>query len=333
MRVIELIKDYLPLLPQVPASVALAVVAVLGYFTGRWQRWKSSALESQALREIERAQVVAKELEKIATAIRCNLATHDTSVARFKERVNGLRQHEDDEAWAKLCKEAEEVLKPTLRLAKEIGHAYDEIRRQTTFLMSFTEVRTDPLTGVRNRRALDEALESMFAMKARYDQPFAIALFDIDHFKKVNDEHGHLCGDRVLRAVAGLLADTARSTDIVTRYGGEEFLVLMPQTDLAGAKLLSERLRAQIEDSVFAEVHVTVSAGIAEAKHGENAHLLLSRADEALYRAKRDGRNCVRLDEESEAADRELQPATAGEPPSDGEPLATLDDQPASLTQ
>ena len=200
----------------------------------------------------------------------------------------------------RLCNEAEEVLRPTLQLANELGRAYDEIRRQTTFLMAFTEVRTDPLTGARNRRALDEVLETMFAMKVRYDQPFSVALFDIDYFKKVNDEHGHLCGDRVLRAVAGLIADTARTTDVVVRYGGEEFIVLMPQTDLEAARLIGNRLREQVESNAFGEVRVTVSAGIAEAKHGEDAQSLLSRTDKALYRAKDAGRNCVCVDEETE---------------------------------
>ncbi len=308
MGIVELLSDVRPWLPHVPATVALAIVAVLGYFIGRWQRWRSGALESQARREIERAQAVAKELEKIASAIRSNLVTHDASVARFKERVQELAQRQEDEAWSRLCKEAEEVLRPTLRLANEIAHAYDEIRRQSTFLMAFTEVRTDPLTGARNRRALDEALDTMFAMKARYDQPFSVALFDIDYFKTVNDEHGHLCGDRVLRAVASLMADIARTTDIVARYGGEEFIVLMPQTDLAGARLLGDRLREHVESNVFGDVHVTVSAGIAEAKHGEDTHSLLSRADKALYRAKDAGRNCIRVDEETELFEHYVPP-------------------------
>lgn len=303
-----MIEEIRPWLPHLPATVALAAVAILGYFVGRWQRWKSGGLESQSRREIARAQTVARELEKIAEAIRQNLSTHDASVTRFKERVRELRDRQGEEAWARLCKEAEEVLQPTLRLANEIAHAYDEIRHQSTFLMSFTEVRTDPLTGARNRRALDEALDTMFAMKGRYDQPFSVALFDIDFFKSINDEHGHLCGDRVLRAVAGLLADTARTTDIVARYGGEEFVVLMPQTDLAGAQLLSGRLREQVENNVFVDVKVTVSAGVAEARHGEDAHTLLARADKALYRAKDAGRNCVCIDEESELFENYLPP-------------------------
>lgn len=289
--------------PNVPATVALSLVAVLGYVVGRWQRSHAGALESQARREIARAQAVAGELEKIAEAIRHNLSTHDTTIAKFKERVRELGNQQEGEAWARLCKEAEEVLRPTLRLANEIAHASDEIRRQTTTLSTFTEVRTDPLTGARNRRALDEALDTMFSMKKRYDQPFAVAMFDIDFFKKINDKHGHLCGDRVLRGVVGLLLDVARTTDIIARYGGEEFVLLMPQTDLPGAETMSDRLRKHVEESVFADIQLTVSVGVAEAQAHEDAHALLARADRALYRAKDAGRNCVCIDREADQAD------------------------------
>lgn len=299
MGTFALLDDLRPWLPHLPPTVALAIVAVLGYFVGRCQPDKGGAADSQAQREIERAQLVARELEKIADAIRQNLSTHDASVARFKERVRELQQHQDNEAWSQLCIEAEEVLRPTLRLANEMAHAYDEIRRQTTFLTAFTEVRTDPLTGARNRRALDEGLETMFAMKGRYDQPFSVALFDVDSFKNINDDEGHLCGDRVLRAVVGIMADTARTTDIIARYGGDEFVLLMPQTDLAGARLLTDRLREYVQNNAFGDVQVTVSAGVAEAKHGEDAQSLLSRADKALYRAKNEGRNRVCFDEET----------------------------------
>jgi diguanylate cyclase len=158
--------------PQLPATVALAAVAVLGYLVGRLRPPYRGAVESQARRELLRAQSVAKELEKIAEAIRQNLSKHDTSVSKFKDRVKELSVGREDEAFKQLCREAEDILRPTMRLANEISHAYEEIRRQTTTLMSLTEMRTDPLTGLRNRRALDEALETLFAMKSRYGQPF-----------------------------------------------------------------------------------------------------------------------------------------------------------------
>jgi diguanylate cyclase len=181
------------------------------------------------------------------------------------------------------------MLKPTLRLASQIAHAYDEIRQQSNHLMTFTEVRTDPLTRVSNRRALDETLDMMFALLARYHQNFSVVLFDIDFFKAINDEKGHLHGDKTLQAVARLLDETVRDTDIVARYGGEEFVVVMPHTDLAGACIFAERMRGMVES----ELGVTISGGVSMAVESDDPHTLLSRADAALYSAKSSGRNRV----------------------------------------
>ncbi len=223
--------------------MALAAVAVIGYLVGHRRRKKVEEGETQSRRELKRAQAVAKELEKIAELVRRHLATHHASVVRFKNRMLTLGEEHSEAAWQELCKESEGMLKPTLKLAAQLANAYDEIRQQSNHLMTFTEVRTDPLTGVSNRRALDETLVTMFAMMSRYEAPFSLVIIDIDHFKKINDEQGHLYGDSILKSVAKLLADTVRETDVVTRYGGEEFVIVMPQTPLAGACMFSDRLR------------------------------------------------------------------------------------------
>jgi len=114
-------------------------------------------------------------------------------------------------------------------------------------------------------------------------------IFDIDHFKLLNDQQGHLEGDRLLQGVAKLLDDSARETDIVSRYGGEEFVVVMPQTDLEEASIFAERLRATIER----ELPLTVSGGVTTVLDGDTADSLLARADAALYRAKSAGRNSI----------------------------------------
>ena len=220
---------------EIPLPVALAVIAVLGYMAGRGARAKAAQEADKARRELRRAKVIAKELEQIAEGVRKHLATHHMNVARFKDRVSELSGQDKEAAWQQLCGEAEQILKPTLRLAEQIAKAYDEIRQQTNQLMTFSEVRTDPLTRVSNRRGLDETLDSMFALKDRYEEPFSMAIFDIDHFKQVNDKKGHLHGDRTLQAVARILDDSVRDTDIVARYGGEEFVVVMPQTTLDNA--------------------------------------------------------------------------------------------------
>ena len=274
---------------SMPLPVALAVIAVIGYMVGRKSHKVALAEADKARRELRRAKVVAKELEQIAESVRKNLASHHMSVARFKDRVCELSGHEKDAAWQELCREAEQILKPTLRLAEQIASAYDEIRQQTNHLMSFTEVRMDPLTRVSNRRGLDETLRSMLALMERYDQPFSLAIFDIDHFKQVNDTKGHLYGDRTLQAVAKILDESVRDSDVVARYGGEEFVVVMPHTTLDNACAFADRVRQAVESGLG----VTVSGGVTTALDGDNAQSLLSRADAALYSGKAAGRNRV----------------------------------------
>jgi diguanylate cyclase (GGDEF)-like protein len=156
--------------------------------------------------------------------------------------------------------------------------------------------RTDVLTGLYNRRHLEEALRQLTSQARRYAQPFTVVMFDIDRFREVNETHGRTGGDDILRTVARRIQTSVRESDVCGRWSGEEFLALLPMTDLVGARTFAERIRASID---WAEVvidgagtaHVTVSAGIAE---GTNVGELLLRADEALYAAKKAGRNAVR---------------------------------------
>lgn len=150
-------------------------------------------------------------------------------------------------------------------------------------------MRTDPLTGAFNRRALDEVLASQFAMRSRYGSIFSIVMFDIDHFKDVNDQHGHLRGDQVLQEVARFLDDSVRETDVIARYGGEEFVIVMPETGLEGASLFAERTR----EGAATRLTVTLSGGVTEALDGDSSETMVARVDAALYRAKDAGRNRV----------------------------------------
>lgn len=273
----------------VPVSVALAAVATIGYVLGCRKTAHAEGMTVHSKRELRRARCVARELETIARTVRKNISRHHASVSRFKQRVDALSVQEQTAAWKDLCREAEAMLAPTLQLANQIANAYDQIRQQSNNLMAFTEVRTDPLTGVSNRRGLDETLDSQLAMMNRYGSGFSIVIFDIDRFKRINDEHGHLEGDRLLQRLARLLDDCVRETDIVARYGGEEFVVVMPQTDLEGAVTFADRWRKKVAD----ETPLSVSGGVSTALDGDNPDSLLARADTALYSAKSGGRNCV----------------------------------------
>lgn len=151
---------------------------------------------------------------------------------------------------------------------------------------------TDGLTGIANRRTFEIELEREFGRAARSDQPLSVVLVDIDHFKRHNDEHGHQQGDRTLKLVAKTLNEAGRGADLAARYGGEEFVVVLPNTDLAGATAIAERLRARIAD--LDEPSVTASMGVATFPvHGLTAAEIVRAADGALYESKRSGRNRV----------------------------------------
>lgn len=275
----------------IPTPVAMALIALIGYFLGKRNYRPVSSEQAYARRELKRAKAIVKQLEEISREVRRNLASHQSSIAHFKERIvlMSSKENETGESWQALCEEAERMLSPTMRLSAQIANAYDEVRQQANLLMTFTESRTDPLTGLSNRRALDDSLESLFAMKDRYELTFSLCIFDVDHFKRINDEYGHLEGDRVLQEVANLIDTCVRETDVVTRYGGEEFVILMPSTDLAGALIFAERVREAVEQ----KLKVTVSGGVAQASETDESQTLLARADAALYRAKSQGRNCI----------------------------------------
>jgi two-component system cell cycle response regulator len=158
----------------------------------------------------------------------------------------------------------------------------------------------DSLTGLYNRRAILGKLRELINLANRYKEDFGLIMLDIDHFKRVNDRYGHLTGDEVLEKIATIICRNIRETDIVGRYGGEEFIIILPKTNLASAWVVAERLRsiiekAEMKDSAGNVFTITVSQGLAGWERGEDDHSLISRADEALYKAKEKGRNRVQI--------------------------------------
>jgi diguanylate cyclase (GGDEF)-like protein len=153
----------------------------------------------------------------------------------------------------------------------------------------------DELTGAYNRRYLMEALARERSRAARLGTPFSVCLIDVDHFKSINDSHGHAAGDAVLRALPALFSAGLRPIDVLGRFGGEEFLLILPGTDLEGARAVAERVRAGVENADLAGLgrRVTITAGIAESQPREDPGALLARADAALYAGKSRGRNRV----------------------------------------
>ncbi|MFP4075438.1 MAG: diguanylate cyclase [Halochromatium sp.] len=153
---------------------------------------------------------------------------------------------------------------------------------------------TDHLTDLVNRTRLQQVLEENLMRSRRYGTPFSVIMVDMDHFKRVNDEHGHQVGDEVLVCLAQVLVRNTRAVDVVGRWGGEEFLIVAPNTDLARAANLAEKLRTAIANSELPTVGFkTASLGVASYHQGDDCETMIGRSDAALYKAKRHGRNQV----------------------------------------
>ena len=152
---------------------------------------------------------------------------------------------------------------------------------------------TDALTGLNNRRMFDHSLQLELAIVERRETPLSLLVLDVDHFKRINDTHGHEVGDTVLVAIAQVLGGCARVIDIVARVGGEEFAVILPNTE--GALEVAERMRTAVAQATWLAQRATISIGVATLQPAEDASSLYARADAALYAAKAAGRNRVEL--------------------------------------
>jgi diguanylate cyclase (GGDEF)-like protein len=194
----------------------------------------------------------------------------------------------------------EKELLARVRIHTKLKLLQDELREKNDLLETLSV--TDVLTGLANRRRLMTRLEEEVARARRYKTPLSVVMIDIDHFKQVNDDHGHAMGDEVLRNIGAMLKAGVRTTDLAARYGGEELTLVLPHTDIPDAMLVAENLREKFAEF---EHHLdrvtlkkTVSMGVA-ARDGQgevpSAEDLLKYADEALYRAKQNGRNRVEV--------------------------------------
>jgi diguanylate cyclase (GGDEF)-like protein len=178
-------------------------------------------------------------------------------------------------------------------IALENARLHERVQRQAT---------TDELTGLVNRRRFLEALQTELERARLFDTSLSVVLADLDDFKRVNDEHGHLAGDHALKSFGGLLQRHLRKVDVAGRLGGEEFSILLPETGLEQATLVAERMRGAVSQTLLElpsgpEISLTASFGVAELGAGHSAEQLISHADAALYQAKAEGKNRVSLAE------------------------------------
>ena len=282
----------------------IVIVHVANFFFGRRQAWRVVqfgiagyvALIAAAVSLGLRVDVA----EEIWTLVTCTAAValiilQTADVRRRLRAIVRLFEHAEQGDFSREYDAAADGRPDAIT---RVGLAYNAVRAQLASM-----VLTDPLTGCLNRRGFDQALTREIARATRGGHEFSLLAIDLDHFKRVNDTYGHLAGDDVLRAVGALLLKSGRAGDVVARVGGEEFAVLLSDTAASGGHLFATRLCERIRKHEFAiadngdPVEITTSIGVAVgAPRGvpEFAELIWSRADDALYAAKRSGRNCVR---------------------------------------
>jgi len=247
-------------------------------------RFEAALRHHEAFHAAERAQFNA-ESDKAIRSLRVQLEVAD---ARHEAELHRLKHVEIAQAHDEL-----KALHAALLAADD---------EKTALLERLAEQsRTDALTGLANRRWLDERLADELQRSRRHQTPLAVAMCDLDFFKRINDRYGHAIGDEVLRRVAAILRERCRGTDLIARYGGEEFCIAFLEADAEHAARSCEALRAAVAAHDWAGVHpaleVTLSIGISDQRdqrEGPDPHKLLADADMHLYRAKRDGKNCVR---------------------------------------
>lgn len=255
---------------------------------------QADAAPDEADSELESGlvQELLTSLQELTREVTSNVDRHSSRVAKIS-RTYDLHAVTDPKTVlqaARLLVDANKELQDHLASAKE------EIRVQKRQIQSYmNQARTDELTGLPNRRVFDQELRRRLAQWERQGIPLTLVMLDVDHFKRFNDFHGHQTGDLVLREVAAIFERSARDMDVVCRYGGEEFGVVLPGTTLAQATLSAERIRNAVATNAVvvdgSELRVTISAGLAQALAGEKTNDLVGRADKALYAAKNAGRN------------------------------------------
>lgn len=282
---------------------------VVGFLSALWYaRYKSdhsgheqqtaedSKQKEQEVQDAERANMAALQLRDLAQNVATDVGAHNTLVGDISSELGTIAEGASGsgaavaEAVAKILAANDKLQDRLLDAEQKIQTQADEIRTQQS------EARTDSLTKIANRRAFDDALEQNVACFVADRKPISLLIFDVDHFKKFNDTHGHQAGDEVLWQVARTLTKTVKSSDVPCRYGGEEFALVMPNTKIDSARITSERVRKAIESMEIQfegkTLRVTASIGVAEIGLGEDAVRLIRRSDDSVYAAKEAGRNC-----------------------------------------
>jgi diguanylate cyclase (GGDEF)-like protein len=302
MRADEVYRKFQQL--QVSGLFSLLASIILAYFFSRW-------LSRHFNRPITQLVASCSAIAEGKSAETLELRTGDELdhlIGAFNTMTRHLEDSRERNRWAQsaLRKGQEELEKRVEERTRELLVVNDQLREEITRRQKVEEAlaraaRQDPLTGLMNRRAMMYWFQYQLKHYQRNRIPFAVLVCDIDHFKTVNDTYGHAVGDLVLKEVAGFLQEALRSQDLVARWGGEEFLLLLPDTDGAGGAVVAEKIRRRVEQVPFRdgdrEFHLSLSFGVAAYSPEQSADDCIKAADAALYRAKNAGRNRVEVAE------------------------------------
>ena len=245
-------------------------------------RDKAVADSGRPARSFDRFVTAGRELE--CATVRFPYPGEDGHIVGTGFVAIDIREHK---MWNETGSGADAALAKAQRTIAELSRAVEDMQLRAN---------TDKLTGILNRARIEENAHFELLRFERYGHPVSLLFIDIDHFKQVNDSHGHAAGDQVLRQVCDIVRQCMRTTDLLGRWGGEEFLLLLPNTGLTSARLLAERIRHAVHESQFDGVgRITASFGVAEGQKSETWEEFVGRADAAMYRAKNGGRNRVEM--------------------------------------
>ncbi len=242
-----------------------------------------------------RLHFFASRLCNLVAGVSGEVGDHRSQIAEISRELAGARTNDADALTDSVLRSIARIVTVNERLQNRLESAEQRLQQQNEQIAAhFTESRTDPLTGLMNRRAFDDALSYQTEQGSR---PFALMMIDVDRFKNLNDEHGHPAGDQILRGICGRLEAVLTGAGMIARYGGEEFAVIVPGVGAAEARQIAERLRIAVASAPFIQeqtrLTLSVSLGVSLVAPCDDPMAGVKRSDEALYEAKRSGRNCA----------------------------------------